>query len=166
MASKKGIVVTIIILVSITLVSFSFWLIPQENKVTFSVSDYENYLDGIENVHNVLEQEIDFSFNELVEEKISSEEYIIKAETTSDQVTEKISELVTSKPSEEWQESYINYMDALKRFNSQIRETIVFAKIIENEGFSRDKYEQSLSKINELESEIKHLVNLSKQNRP
>lgn len=166
MASKKGITVTVIILVSITLASFIFWLIPQENEATFSVSDYQNYLDGVKNVHDVLDQEIDSSFNDLIQGDISSDEYIIKAETTSDQVVEQISSLVTSKPSEEWQESYINYMDALRKFNSQIRETVVLAEIINSGEYPSDKYDQSVSKINELESEIDALVNLSEQSRP
>lgn len=166
MASKKGIAVTIIILVSITLASFIFWLIPQENEATFSVSDYQNYLDGVKNVHGVLDQEIDSSFNDLIQGDIHSDEYIIKAEITSGQVVEQISNLVTSKPSEEWQESYINYMDALRKFNSQIRETVVLAEIINSGEYPSDKYDQSVSKINELESEIDALVNLSEQNRP
>ncbi len=166
MASKKGIAVTIIILGSITLASFIFWLIPQENEATFSVSDYQNYLDGVKNVHGVLDQEIDSSFNDLIQGDIHSDEYIIKAETTSGQVVEQISNLVTSKPSEEWQESYINYMDALRKFNSQIRETVVLAEIINSGEYPSDKYDQSVSKINELESEIDALVDLSEQNRP
>ncbi len=48
MASKKGIVVTITILVAITGASFLLWMIPQNNETTFVVSDYGGYLDGVE----------------------------------------------------------------------------------------------------------------------
>ena len=54
MASKKGIAVTVIILVAITAASFLFWVIPQENPSTLVVSDYENYLDGVKKIHEVL----------------------------------------------------------------------------------------------------------------
>ena len=50
-------------------------------------------------------------------------------EVTSSQVTAQISEFVTSKPPEEWQASYINYMDAMKKFNSYILETKVMARL-------------------------------------
>ena len=45
MASKKGIVVTVIILAAITGASFSLWLIEPENETTLVVTDYQNYLD-------------------------------------------------------------------------------------------------------------------------
>ena len=54
MASKKGIAVTVIILVAITAASFLFWIIPQENPPILVVSDYENYLDGVKKIHEVL----------------------------------------------------------------------------------------------------------------
>ena len=68
MASKKGIVVTVIILAAITGASFSLWLIEPENETTLVVTDYQNYLDGVENIHEVrakAQQE------ELVEEEVA-----------------------------------------------------------------------------------------------
>ena len=47
MASKKGIIVTAIILAAITGASFLLWLVPQENETTFVVSDYGEYLDSV-----------------------------------------------------------------------------------------------------------------------
>ena len=41
MASKKGIAVTITILVVITVASFSLWMIPENNETTFVVSDFK-----------------------------------------------------------------------------------------------------------------------------
>ncbi len=164
MGSKKGKIITVAILATITLASFVFWFIPQENESSFVVSDYENYLDGIKNIHQVLDEEIDVSFQNLKDGKITPEEYIKSAEITSDQITQQISELVKSKPSEEWQESYINYMDALKKFNSQVRETIVYANAIGQEN--EEKLQSTLNKIQSLEKEAEELVNLSNSNRP
>ena len=42
-------------------------------------------------------------------------DYIAITEVTSSQVTTQISEFVTSKPSEPWQESYISYMNGMKK---------------------------------------------------
>ena len=55
MASKKGIAVTAIILAAITGASFLLWIIPQENESTFIVTDYQGYLNGVENIHEVLQ---------------------------------------------------------------------------------------------------------------
>ncbi|MFB5612864.1 MAG: hypothetical protein ACE5RL_06130, partial [Nitrosarchaeum sp.] len=115
MASKKGIAITVIILIAITASSFVFWVIPQENSSTLVVSDYENYLDGIKKIHLVLQESIETEFQNLLDEKTSPEEYIAIADVTSSQITMQISEFVTSKPSEKWQESYISYMEALKK---------------------------------------------------
>ena len=82
----------------------------------------KDYLDGVKNIQEVLQESTYIEFQSLRNEKISTEEYITITEVTSSQVTAQISEFVTSKPSEEWQSSYISYMDAMKKFNSSILE--------------------------------------------
>ena len=132
MASKKGIAVTAIILALITGASFLLWVIPQENDTTFIVTDYEGYLDGAKNIHEVLQESIDLEYQNLKDGKISPSDYISITEVTSSQITTQISEFVTSKPSEQWQESYISYMNGMKKFNEYILETKVLANQIEN----------------------------------
>ncbi|AFS83345.1 hypothetical protein [Candidatus Nitrosopumilus sediminis] len=165
MASKKGIAVTAIILAVITGASFLLYIIPQNDPTTFIVSDYENYLDGVKNIHEVLQESIDLEYQNMQNGKISPQEYIAVTEVTSSQVTAQISEFVTSKPSEEWQASYINYMDALKSFNSYIIETKVLANMIENES-SEEEMSEILEKIESLKAESKEFVKMSDQTRP
>jgi len=165
MASKKGIVVTSIILAAITGASFLLWIIPQDVETTFVVSDYENYLDGVKNIHEVLQESIELEYENLQSGKISPQEYIAVTEVTSSQVTAQISEFVTSKPSEEWQASYINYMDALKSFNSYIVETKVLANMIENEN-TEEEMNETFEKINSLKIESIEFVKMSDQSRP
>ena len=165
MASKKGIALTVMILAVITGASFLFWTIPQENESTFVVSDYGNYLDGIKNIHEILQESMDIEFQNLLEGKISSDEYIEIADLTNTQVTAKISEFVTSKPSEPWQESYISYMDALKKFNSYIVETKVYANMIKEEKEQKE-LDDILEKIENLKSESKKLSQESDDLRP
>jgi hypothetical protein len=165
MASKKGIVITVIILASITGASFLLWTIPQDYEATFVVSDYRGYLDGVKNIHEVLEESVDIEYQNLRTGKITPQEYIAITEVISSQVTTQISEFVTSKPSEEWQNSYINYMDAMKKFNSYILETKVLANMIENEN-SEDEMVKVLEKIESLKAESKEFVNMSDQSRP
>ena len=87
MASKKGIIIKGIILVAITAASFLFWIIPQENPSTLVVSDYENYLDGVKKIHEVLQESIETEFQNLLDGKTSPEEYIVITEVTTSQIT-------------------------------------------------------------------------------
>ena len=165
MASKKGIAVTAIILAAITGASFLLWVIPQENESTFVVTDYQGYLDGVENIHEVLQESIDIEYQNLRDGKISPEDYITVTEITSSQVTTQISEFITSKPSEPWQESYINYMDAMKKFNEYILETKVLANQIQN-GSSDEEISQTVEKIESIKSQSMEFVKKSNELRP
>jgi len=162
MASKKGIAVTVIILVAITAASFLFWIIPQENPPTLVVSDYENYLDGVKKIHEVLQESIETEFQNLLNEKTSPDEYIAITEVTSTQVTAQISEFITSKPPEEWQDSYISYMEALKKFNAYIIETKVAANMLKEGQIDTE----IIQKIESLKSESQELINKSNELRP
>ena len=165
MASKKGIAVTAIILAAITGASFLLWVIPQENESTFVVTDYQGYLDGVENIHEVLQESIDIEYQNLRDGKISPEDYITVTEITSSQVTTQISEFITSKPSEPWQESYINYMDAMKKFNEYILETKVLANQIQN-GSSDEEISLTIEKIESIKSQSMEFVKKSNELRP
>jgi predicted RNA-binding protein with EMAP domain len=164
MASKKGIIVTIIILVAITAGSFLFWIIPQESQMSLIISDHESYLDGIKEIHSILDQSISTEFQNLKDENLSPDEYLQMADVTSSQVTSQISEFVTSKPPNEWQDSYISYMDALKNFNSYVTETKVYANLVKEE--KTDQLEETLTKIQSYKSESEMLIELSDNSRP
>jgi len=165
MASKKGIAVTVIILAVITGASFLLWIVPQDNESTFVISDYESYLNGVKNIHEVLQEAIDIEYQNLRNGEITPEDYIKITEVTSSQVTTQISEFVTSKPPEEWLGSYINYMDAMKKFNSQIGETKVLANMIEK-GSTEAEMVETLQKIESLKEESLEYVKISDESRP
>jgi len=165
MATKKGIIVTIIILAAITGASFLLYLAPENTETTFVVSDYGGYIDGVKNIHEVLQESIEIEYQSLLESEISPEDYISAAEVTSSQVTSQISEFVTSKPPEEWQGSYISYMDAMKKFNAYIGETKVLANLIEN-GSSDEEINETIQKIEQLKIEVNEFVINSDQTRP
>jgi len=165
MASKKGIAVTAIILALITGASFLLWVIPQENDTTFIVTDYEGYLDGAKNIHEVLQESIDLEYQNLKDGKISPSDYISITEVTSSQITTQISEFVTSKPSEQWQESYISYMNGMKKFNEYILETKVLANQIENK-ISDGEILQTIDKIQSIKAESIEHIKKSNEVRP
>ena len=157
--------ITAIILAAITGASFLLWVIPQENDTTFIVTDYEGYLNGAKNIHEVLQESIDIEYQNLQDGKITPKDYIAITEVTSSQVTTQISEFVTSKPSEQWQESYISYMNAMKKFNEYILETKVLANQIEN-GSIEEEIQQTVNKIDSIKAESIEYITKSNDLRP
>ena len=165
MTSKKGIAITTIILAAITGASFLLWVIPQENDTTFIVTDYQGYLDGVKNIHEVLQESIDIEYQNLRDGKSTPKDYIAITEVTSSQVTTQISEFITSKPSEQWQESYISYMNGMKKFNEYILETKVLANQIENGNIDKEIL-QTLEKIESIKAESIEYIKKSNELRP
>ena len=165
MASKKGKIVTVIILAAITGASFLLWMVPENSETTFVVSDYGGYIDGVKNIHEILQESIEMEYQNLLNGEITPSDYNIVVEVTSSQVTAQISEFVTSKPPVEWQDSYINYMDAMKTFNVYIGETKVLANLIEKES-TQEELTEEIQKIESLKEEYKEFVKISDQTRP
>lgn len=165
MATKKGIAVTVIILASITAASFLVWFIPQNNENKIIVSDFKTHLDNIKEIHFTLQTEVDQEFQDLLDKKITPNEYIEIAEVLSSQVNSQIIQLVESKAPVEWHESYLNYIESLKKFNLEIRETIVIAKLM-NENNESVEFQDILQKIDALRKDSKSLAVTSDNARP
>ena len=165
MASRKGIAITIGVLVAITVASFLVWMIPQNYDASFVVSDFESHLDGVKQIHNTINDGIEEEFQNLVNGKITPEEYIKMAETSSSHINSQIIQIVESQATEEWQNSYINYIESLKQSNSYIRETIVVANMI-RDGVGGNQIMDKLDTMNQMKSEIKSLIRASDESRP
>ena len=165
MASRKGMIATGVILAAITAASFLIWLVPPENDSTFVVSDFKGHLDGVKSIHEVLQESVSIEYENLLSGEITPEEYVAITETTSSQVTAQISEFITSKPPEQWQASYIEYMEAMKKFNTYIAETRVLAGMIEN-GESEEQVAQTMQRIESLRAESQEYVAASDNARP
>jgi len=165
MASKKGISLTIGVLAAITMASFVFWFLPQNSEITFVVSDFESHLDGVKNVHVVISEAVDTEFQNLLDGNISPKEYIEQAEISTVQINSQIIQLVESKATEEWHESYISYIEALKQYNTYVRETIVAATMIE-EGVESAEIEEFIAKINQFKENSESHIFKSDNSRP
>ena len=164
MASKKGIGITVAILVGIVGASFLVYLIPEDTTMKFVVSDFEKHLDDIDERTSMLSAAIEESFEDLMNHEISPDEYFITANVTQSQVNSLIIELTLSGAPQEWTESYITYVDALKKLNEQIRETVVVANLVKDENV--EPVNEIISKIYELRIEISDLVEKSDSLRP
>jgi len=165
MASKKGIGVTIAFLVGIVAASFLVYLIPEDTTMKIVVSDFGKYLDITKEKAMLESVSIDESFEKLMEKKTSPNEYIGIAKVSSSQINSLIIELTDSGATQEWVESYVNYIDALKKLNEKITETIVVANLMNGDDNS-NSVNEIIAKIHQLETESLDLIKKSDNTRP
>ena len=165
MASRKGIAVTIAILVGVVGASFLVYLLPEDTTMKISVSDFEEHLDITKERASMEVMGIDDSFKKLMNDEMNPDEYISIAEVTSSQLNSLIIELTNSGATEEWTESYVNYIGALKKLNGKIIETVVVANLITDDSNS-DSINEILAKIKQLEAESLDLITKSDSSRP
>jgi len=165
MASKKGIGVTIAVLVGVIAASFLVYLIPEDTTMKITVSDFGEHLDITKERASMEITSIDESFEKLMKSKMSSDEYIRIAEISSLQINSLIIELTNSGATQEWTESYVNYIGALKKLSEMITETIVVASLMDNDDNS-DSVNEIIAKIHQLETESLELTKKSDAARP
>ena len=165
MASKKGIVVTIAVLVCVVVASFLVYLIPEDTTMKIVVSDFKKHLDITKEKALMEVTSIDESFEKLMEEKMSPNEYIKIAEVSSSQINSLIIELTSSGATQEWTESYVNYIGALKKLNEKITQTIVVANLM-NSNNNSNPINEIIAKIHQLEMESQDLIKKSDNTRP
>ena len=165
MASKKGIVITVIILAAITGASFMIWQLPTDLSMTVVVSDFESHIVGIDERFKIISSAIDESFEQMMNNEIPPDEYISIAEISSSQINSQIIELVESEATDEWFDSYLNNLESLRAYNSYIRETIVLANLLNDDSTMSDK-ENILTKISLLKQESIDYSQLSLSSRP
>ena len=165
MASKKGIGVTIAFLVGIVAASFLVYLIPEDTTMKITVSDFEKHLDSTKDRASMESSSIDESFKKLMEKKVNSDEYITIAEISSFQIRSLIIELKDSNATQEWTESYVNYIGALKKLNEMITETIVVANLMDSDDNS-NSINEIIAKLHQLETESLDLIKKSDNTKP
>ena len=125
MGSRKGIGVTIAILVGVVAASFLVYLIPEDTTMKITISDFGKHLDITKERASMEITSIDESFEKLMKNKSGSDEYIRIAEISSLQVNSLIIELTNSGAPQEWTESYANYIHALKKLNEMIQKLLL-----------------------------------------
>ena len=165
MGSRKGIAVTIAILVGVVAASFLVYLIPEDTTMKITVSDFGEHLDITKERASMEITSVDESFEKLMKSKMSSDEYIRIAEISSLQINSLIIELTNSGATQEWTESYVNYIGALKKLSEMITETIVVASLIDNDD-NLDSVNEIIDKIHQLETESLDLTKKSDAARP
>ena len=165
MASRKGIGVTVAILVGVVAASFLVYLIPEDTTMKITVSDFGEHLDITKERALMESSSIDESFKKLMENDMDQDEYIRIAEVSSSQILTLIIELKDSGATQEWTESYVNYIGALKKLNEMITETIVVANLMDNDDNS-NSINEIIDKIHQLKTESLDLTKKSDAARP
>ena len=165
MASRKGIGVTVAILVGVVAASFLVYLIPEDTTMKITVSDFGEHLDITKERALMESSSIDESFKKLIENDMNQDEYIRIAEVSSSQILTLIIELKDSGATQEWTESYVNYIGALKKLNEMITETIVVANLIDSDDDS-NSINEIIDKIHQLKTESLDLTKKSDAARP
>jgi len=165
MASRKGIGVTVAILVGVVAASFLVYLIPEDTTMKITVSDFGEHLDITKERALMESSSIDESFKKLMENDMNQDEYIRIAEVSSSQILTLIIELKDSGATQEWTESYVNYIGALKKLNEMITETIVVANLMDSDDNS-NSINEIIDKIHQLKTESLDLTKKSDVARP
>ena len=164
--SKKGITITILVLITITVASFSVWQIPDNPKMTIVITDFESHLEGIDARHEIITSAIEGSFSKLMSEKMPVEEYIKIAQVSSLQNNGLLMELVESDAPEEWQESYINRITSLKSFEVYIIETMVMAEFLVDGDGDLEQKDDLLDKIEKFKEESIQYAQMADSTKP
>jgi hypothetical protein len=167
MSSKRGVMITVAILVAITIASFSVWIVNNttNTEMTIVVTDFENHQEGISERHKIISNVIDISFSELINEQISTEDYVRIAKVSSSQNNALLMELAYSDAPEEWQESYINRIASLKSFEAYVIETMVMADMIQNDEEQEMRVEIS-NNIDKLKQESIQYSQMADSSKP
>ena len=158
--------ITIVVLIAITVASFSVWQIPDNPKMTIVVTDFESHLEAIDARHEIIASAVDESFSELMNEKMQAEKYIKIAEVSSLQNNGLLMELVESNAPEEWQESYINRISSLKSFELYIIETMVMAEFLGDGDGNFEQKDDLLDKIEKFKEEFIQYAQMADSTKP
>ncbi|HLA22166.1 MAG TPA: hypothetical protein VJZ17_01830 [Nitrosopumilaceae archaeon] len=165
MITKSGIVITVTILGAITAASFAVWFIPQNNDSGFVVSDFQSHLESIEARHDVIAEEIESDLENMIGGTVLPDDFILKAEASSSQINSLIIEVVKSGAPQEWQESYLNYDESLKRYNDYLREAITLANKMRGD-ISDTELQQSLERLDGIKKESESFALKSNEMKP
>lgn len=156
--SKRGIVLTVVILAVITAASFIVYIVPQNSGVVFVTTDYEAHLDSTANIHSTLQASFQEQYDMVLNGHITMDEYVMAAQVLSDQTVEQISILVTSNPPPEWSDSYSAYTESLRAFNSMLRESVILTDDIQNT--------ETINRIEQLNDTTHDYIEMSISVRP
>ena len=168
MGSKKGVGITVGILVAITVASFMVWFANPSNnsEMTIVVTDFENHDAGIIERHKIVSNSIEESFSKLMKGDIDTTEYEKIVEAGSSQNNALLMELAYSDAPEEWQEAYVNRIASLKSFGAYIRESMVFTSYLDSDGTNSQQKNEILENMEKYKTEYIQFKQMADSAKP
>ena len=164
MISKKGLILTITILGAITIASSAVWFIPTNFAMVEIVQNFDDHLDGVKNIYDSINDHNQDSFKQFLNDDITFEQYAYGVQISTDQINEQIIRLVKSQADDEWIESYVIFINALREYNSYLRDTILVAEMLSAE--SSDGIEEKLENIRSRLANVERMIEQSYTSRP
>ena len=167
MGSKKGVGITVGVLIAITIGSFIVWFgNPSSTEMTIVVTDFENHDAGIVERHKIVSNSIEESFSKFMNGKIDSSEYEKIAEAGSSQNNALLMELAYSDAPEEWQETYVNRIASLKSFGAYIRESMAFTTYLQANGEDIQQKDELLENMEKYKAEYVQFKQIADSAKP
>ncbi len=162
--SKKGFIVTVIVLAAITGGSFATWLIPQNHQSSITISDPEDGLNALIDQIKTISESDKTEFDKLLSSQITPENYIAIAKISSGQIRSMIISLTEPDVSQEWRQSYYLLGDSLRTYNTYLRETIVIAEKMKENPMA--DLSENLDKLEQLLAQTQDSLLASNESRP
>jgi hypothetical protein len=162
--SKKGFIITGIILGAITAASFAVWLVPHNTQTRFVVTDAEEQLDAIIEQQRTISETISDELDKMFRGEITPDNYISIAEISSSQINSVIITTIESDVPPEWHDSYLAVTNSMRSYNSYIRETVVMAEKLKADA-NADVTEER-AKLGELLKQSEEYLLASNDARP
>ena len=165
MASRRGIIATAGILGAITIASFAVWYIPQDSRISFTVSDFGAHLDSVKAIRGTIDSSLHDSYQGVIDGETGPAGYVENAEASSSQINSLIIEMIDAEPDGQWAESYIEYLESLRSLNSQIRESIVHVRLIQD-GAAEDDLRSAAERTEQFRLQSERAAGASDAARP
>ncbi len=164
MATKKGIILTAIILGAITIASFLLWIIPQHNN-SIVITDFRNELQSVQERQGIIANEVESDLKSMLNGTMSPDDFISRAQISESQVNSLLTEIIESRAPQEWQDSYLNYGESLKNYNDYLTETIILANKLKGSTSTND-LKGDFEKIAELKKASESYALKSNETKP
>ena len=164
MQSKKGFIITGIVLAAITAGSFTIWLIPQNNQSVVTISNPKDQLDALIDQQKTISESDFVEFDKLISGQITPDNYLGIADVSSSQIRSMIISITSPDVPSNWKSSYESFGESLKAYNTYLRETTVIAqKLKENPSADISKEKAGLEEYLTL---VKESLEISNKARP
>ncbi|MGQ0605829.1 MAG: hypothetical protein ACT4OD_02595 [Candidatus Nitrosotenuis sp.] len=164
MQSKKGFIITGIVLAAITAASFSIWFIPQDVQTKIVISNPKDELDALIDQQKAIADSDKDEFEKMISGQITPDNYIAIAEISSSQIRSMIIGITEPDVSQEWHASYFALTESLRSYNTYLRETIVIAEKLKSD-LTTDITEERV-KIDQYLTQAHEFLNTSNDARP